>query len=96
MNQYRITIEEISNQDQPSQSITFEHQDREDLFTLIKNLNQGGNFAPQTATKIGVALRLLGTEMLKNRQHPLLSNFMPHFKNFIINLKNTVKTNSKR
>lgn len=93
--QYRITVEEISNEEKPSQTLTFNHRDREDLFKLIDNLKQGSELVPEAATKIGVGLRLLGTEMMKNRKHPLISDFMPHFKNFMITLKNTVKKNIK-
>ncbi|MCG3865828.1 MULTISPECIES: DUF3861 domain-containing protein [unclassified Photobacterium] len=93
--QYRITIEEITQDSDNPQSLSFEYLDREDLFKLIENLKQGTDLPEETTKKIGVGIRLLGTTMMKNHKHPLFSDFMPHFKNFMINLKNTVKDKLK-
>ncbi|MCL9775309.1 DUF3861 domain-containing protein [Vibrio methylphosphonaticus] len=89
--QYRITIEEIGSDPKAPQTLQFEYQDREDLFMVIDKLKQGSGLEPNTATKVGVALRLLGPVMMLNRKHPLFADFMPHFKNFMQNLKSTVK-----
>lgn len=87
--QYRITIEELGVEE--SRTLEFEHQDREDLFKIVESLKKGSGLEPENATKVAVALRLLGPIMMKDRKHPLFVDFMPHFKNFMQNLKSTVK-----
>ncbi|WP_297481722.1 DUF3861 domain-containing protein [uncultured Photobacterium sp.] len=87
---YRITIEEVESQSTIAQTIQFEFQDREDLFKIVENLKKGSELDAIQATRVGVALRLLGPVMM-NRKHPLFADFMPHFKTFMQSLKNTVK-----
>lgn len=89
--QYRVTIEEIDAQDESAKTLQFEFQDREDVFNVVENLKKGSGLEPETATKVAVALRLLGPVMMKDRKHPLFVNFMPHFKDFMHNLKSVVK-----
>lgn len=89
--QYRITVEEIGNEEGKAQTLQFEYQDREDLFIVVDKLKQGSGLEPEAATKVALALRLLGPVMMRDHKHPLFVNFMPHFKNFMQNLKNTVK-----
>lgn len=89
--QYRITVEEIGGEEGNTQTLQFEHQDREDFFNLVDKLKQGSGLEPNTATKLALALRLLGPTMMRDRKHPLFVDFMPHFKNFMQNLKSTVK-----
>lgn len=87
--QYRITIEEVGTEQ--ARTLEFDYQDREDLFNVVDNLKKGSGLEPETATKVAVALRLLGPVMMKDRKHPLFVDFMPHFKSFMQNLKSTVK-----
>lgn len=88
---YRITIKEVESQSTIAQTMQFEFQDREDLFKIVKNLEKGSKLDAIQATRVGVALRLLGPVMMMNRKHPLFADFMPHFKTFMQSLKNTVK-----
>ncbi|KJG14283.1 MULTISPECIES: DUF3861 domain-containing protein [Photobacterium] len=88
---YRITIEEVESPSSTAQTMQFEFQDREDLFKIVKNLKEGCELDATQATRVGVALRLLGPVMVMNRKHPLFADFMPHFKTFMQSLKNTVK-----
>ncbi|GAM57315.1 hypothetical protein JCM19231_1344 [Vibrio ishigakensis] len=91
-NVYRITIEEVGTDTQDSpQRLEFEVQDREDMFKVVEKLQQGSGLEADTATRVGVALRLLGPVMMLNRKHDLFADFMPHFKTFMQNLKSTVK-----
>lgn len=87
--QYKIMVEEVGV-DQP-RTLEFDYQDREDLFNVVDNLKKGSGLEPEIATKVAVALRLLGPVMMKDRKHPLFVDFMPHVKNFMQNLKSTVK-----
>ncbi|WP_153915964.1 DUF3861 domain-containing protein [Shewanella sp. TC10] len=90
---YRITVEEINlPEQQTGKTLDFELQDREDLFNVVNNLQKGSGLEPSLATKVAVAIRLLGPVMMENRKHPLFVEFMPHFKSFMHNLKSTVKS----
>ncbi|UTV30991.1 DUF3861 domain-containing protein [Photobacterium atrarenae] len=89
---YRVTIEETSSEESNSPaSLTFELQDREDLFAIVDKLKSHSGLDEQAATQAGVGLRLLGTVMMKERKHPLFSEFIPHFKAFIQQLKSLIK-----
>lgn len=90
-NHYRITIEELNAAPHTAETLQFEFQDRENLFKLIENLKIGSGLEAPLIPKVAVALRLLGPVMMQNRKHPLFAEFMPHFKTFMQNLKNTVK-----
>ncbi|QLE84035.1 DUF3861 domain-containing protein [Shewanella sp. Scap07] len=86
---YRITVEAINSE--IAEHVQFEYQDREDLFNTIDKLKQGSGLEAQQATKMALALRLLGPLMIEQRKHPLFVDFMPHFKAFMQQLKSTVK-----
>lgn len=88
---YRVTIEEITPEQEVAQTLAFEFQDREDVFNIVNNLKQKSGLEPEVATRVGVALRLLGPMMMANRKHELFVDFMPHFKTFMQNLKSKVK-----
>ncbi len=90
-NCYRITIEELNPKTAVPKTMQFEFQDRENLFNIIDNLRKNSGLEATQATKIGVSLRLLGPILMANRKHPLFTDFMPHFKNFMLLLKSTVK-----
>lgn len=94
-NVYRITIEEINTEKTTCNSLQFELQDRENLFNVVEHLQQGSGLEKPIATKVAVALRLLGPVMMANRKHALFADFMPHFKNFMLHLKSTVKNSLK-
>lgn len=90
-NHYSLTINELKNGEQTGRAIDFEFSDREDLFKLVENLKAGSGLTPELSTRLAVSLRLLGPMMMENRKHPLFIDFMPSFKTFMHNLKQTVK-----
>lgn len=93
-NCYRITIEEVDLDEQvKGRTLEFELQDREDLFKIVASLKRASGLEASMATRVGVALRLMGPVMMGERKHPLFVDFMPHFKTFMQHLKNTVKSN---
>lgn len=92
INCYHIRIEELSREGTGEvRTLQFDMQDREDMFSIVENLKKGSGLDEQSATQVGVALRLLGPVMMGNRKHSLFVDFMPHFKNFMVNLKKTLK-----
>lgn len=91
-NYYRVTVEQITTEDESNpKALQFELEDREDMFALVDTLKHRSELDEQVATRVGVALRLLGPVMVQNKKHPLFDEFMPHFKNFMINLKKAMK-----
>ncbi|GAL03467.1 DUF3861 domain-containing protein [Photobacterium aphoticum] len=86
--EYRITIEEVGE----AKTLTFTVQDREDLMAIVEKVKQGSGLEENDATRVGVALRLLGPVMMADRKHPLFADFMPHFRQFMNNLKKTIKS----
>ncbi len=71
--------------------MTFDIEDREDMFAIIDKMKQSSGLDDTSATRLGVSLRLLGPLMMQERKHPLFADFMPHFKTFMQNLKKTIK-----
>lgn len=92
-NTYRISIEDVNSE--TGESLQLEFQDRENLLDIVDKMKQGSGLKEQEATRVAIALRLLGPVMMENRKHALFADFMPHFKSFMHNLKNTVKSNVK-
>ncbi|CAH0529678.1 DUF3861 domain-containing protein [Vibrio hippocampi] len=90
---YRITIEEQVTGGEQGRSVELEFSDREDLLNVIEKMKTGSGLETQTATRVGLALRLLGPVLMENRKHPLFVDFMPHFKQFMQNLKSHIKNN---
>ncbi|MDH5911341.1 DUF3861 domain-containing protein [Vibrio splendidus] len=91
-NNYRITIEEVSvKEDRELQTMQFEIEDRENMFEIVEKIKQDSGLDEQSAARLGVSIRLLGPMMMQDRKHPLFVDFMPHFRNFMQNLKKTLK-----
>ncbi|MCF7484381.1 DUF3861 domain-containing protein [Vibrio sp. A2-1] len=91
-NYYRITIEEVNiKEDRELQTMQFEIEDRENMFAIVEKIKQDSGLDEQSATRLGVSIRLLGPMMMQDRKHPLFVDFMPHFRNFMQNLKKTLK-----
>ncbi|MEZ8314170.1 DUF3861 domain-containing protein [Vibrio splendidus] len=91
-NIYRITIEEVSvKEDRELQTMQFEIEDRENMFAIVEKIKQDSGLDEQSAARLGVSIRLLGPMMMQDRKHPLFVDFMPHFRNFMQNLKKTLK-----
>ena len=91
-NNYRITIEEVSvKEDRELQTMQFEIEDRENMFAIVEKIKQDSGLDEQSAARLGVSIRLLGPLMMQDRKHPLFVNFMTHFRDFMQNLKKTLK-----
>ncbi|PTP04645.1 DUF3861 domain-containing protein [Vibrio splendidus] len=91
-NNYRITIEEVSvKEDRELQTMQFEIEDRENMFAIVEKIKQDSGLDEQSAARLGVSIHLLGPMMMQDRKHPLFVDFMPHFRNFMQNLKKTLK-----
>lgn len=91
-NQYKITITQLNGE---QQSLEFSLEDREDLFARVEQIKQRSNLDQQDATQLGVAIRLLGPMMMKQRKHPLFVDFFPQFKNWMQHLKDAMKSSAE-
>ncbi|PSW13213.1 DUF3861 domain-containing protein [Photobacterium rosenbergii] len=89
---YRITIER-TNEDNAA-TMQFEFEDREDMFAIVDAIKHGSGLDENDSTRLGVALRLLGPMMMKDRKHPLFAEFFPHFGTFMKGLKAKLKNKS--
>ncbi|ENP8454968.1 DUF3861 domain-containing protein [Photobacterium damselae] len=92
--QYRITVEEVSpaNQEVLNQ-LTFELNDREDMLHIVENVKNHSGLEDDDSVRAGVAIRLLGPVLMKNRKDSLFVDFFPHFKTFMQKIKSTIKAN---
>lgn len=92
--QYRITVEEVNptNQEVLNQ-LTFELNDREDMLHIVENIKNHSGLDDDDAVRAGVAIRLLGPVLMKNRKDSLFVDFFPHFKTFMQKIKSTIKAN---
>lgn len=88
---YRITVEHLADQNGAASTyaapLQFEIGNHDDIFSVVQRLNQRGDLPTDAATAFGVGLKLFGEVMLENRSHPLFSDFLPHFGQFMKNLK---------
>lgn len=91
---YRITVENITEQNvSPAEreQMQFEVTDREDLFAIVEKIKKGTDLELETATALGVGIRLFGGVMLKHKKTPLFAELMPHFRAFMIGMKKSFK-----
>ena len=84
MNRYRITLETLP---EGQGSLQFEADNHDDIFAVVEKLRQRSDFDEASATAFGVGLKLFSEVMLKNREHPLFTEFGPHFAQFMRRLK---------
>lgn len=87
---YLVRVESMNEQagDTASESsIQFEVSNHDDIFAIIKKLENREEFAGDDAKAFGVGLKLFSEVMLKKRDYPLFSQFLPHFIDFMKELK---------
>lgn len=82
MEQYKITVEEISGEN----TLTFEAESHEDILAIVDKLKQHSDFE-EDAAAFGVGLKLFSGVMMKQKSNPLFKDLLPHFKVFMKGLK---------
>lgn len=87
---YRVTVEHL--QDPGGNPVTraplaFEVGNHDDIFAIVERMRGRGDFDPATATSFAVGLKLFSEVMLEHRDHPLFTEFQPHFRQFMKELK---------
>ena len=84
---YLVRLESISAHDTSEPPMQFEVENHDDIFAVIKKLESSEEFSADDAKAFGVGLKLFSEVMLKKRDYPLFSNFLPHFAAFMKELK---------
>ena len=87
---YRVTVEPCSDENPtpaPEAGLTFEVDNHDDILAIVKKLESRPDFTQNDARAFGVGLKLFSEVMLKNKSLPLFSGFLPHFVDFMKELK---------
>ena len=91
---FRITVEPLGGaQGEPcAEQITqaplqFEVGNHDDILAVVERLRGRGDFSANDAAAFGVGLKLFGEVMLHNKSNPLFASLMPHFGQFMKDLK---------
>lgn len=89
---YKITVEELTKEGNfGEEKLGFETTSHDNLFAIVKKLKQHPEFSNTDVASLGVGLKLFTGVMLKEKEHPLFKNLLPHFKEFMKGLKSTGK-----
>lgn len=89
---YTVTLTQMTGENPNTvQTLTFEFDDRECLFKIIETLRKADIVEDNEVPRLALGLRLLGPMVLANRKTPLFSEFVPHFKAFMVSIKKRVK-----
>ena len=87
---YRVTLEHL--QDPGGNPVTrdplrFEVGNHDDIFAIVERIRGRGDFDAEDATAFAVGLKLFSETLLEHRDHPLFTEFRPHFQQFMKHLK---------
>lgn len=88
---YRITVEPLDGpKGEPIEQapLVFEAVNHDEIIGLVERRRQRGEFDTDTAASLMVGLKLFSEVMLQNKNNPLFSPLMPHFRDFMTRLKN--------
>lgn len=88
---YRITVEYLADTagtpmtDVPL--LQFEARNHDEILSVVDRVKSRGDFCNEDATAFAVGLKLFSEIMLENKSKPLFKDFLPHFGNFMKQLK---------
>ena len=92
---YRVTLEPLQPAaDATHSSLAFEIANHDDIAAVVERIRGRANFDRDTACALGVGLKLFSEVMLQNRTHPLFASFLPHFQQFMKDMKRAPAANS--
>lgn len=90
-NKYRLKLELLSTAKQDDTSyppVELEFDNHDNIFSIIERLQTKDLFQTKDeATGFAIGLKMFSEVMLKNRTHPLFSEFSPAFGAFMKKLK---------
>ena len=93
-NKYKIKLELLSTAKQDDtvvyEPIELEFENHDNIFSIIQRLQSKELFENKNQTaEFAIGLKMFSEVMLKNRTHPLFSEFSPAFKEFMKKLKSS-------
>ena len=90
-NVYKFTVNQLedSNGKTTEESpLIFEASCHEDLFMIAEKIQEKVDIDESDATAFAVGMKLCSGVMMKNGDHELMKQLMPHFVNLMKTLKN--------
>ena len=91
---YKVTIEEIVYENkEAAEKLSFEAESHDDIFKIVEMLKQSPDFDSNDAAALGVGLKLFTGVMMKQKDNPIFKELLPHFKDFMKELKSAGKGN---
>lgn len=87
---YRIRVEHLADAEgQPTETapLAFEVGNHDDILQIVAKIRERGDFGADQSAALAIGIKLFGEVMLENRDHPLFTEFKPHFLQFIKTLK---------
>ena len=88
-NTYKITLEEVELKEEsnPSGTLQFEFENHDNILQILDRIQQKNIFDDATNKEFVVGLKLFSEVVIKHRKHPLFNMFLPHFGDFMKQLK---------
>ena len=89
---YKITVEEITEEGRlDNEKLEFETVSHDNLFEIVEKLKHHPEFIDSDVASLGIGLKLFTGVMLKEKEKPIFKSLMPHFKEFMKELKGSRK-----
>lgn len=96
--QYEITLKHVAdtkgNPSAYTEVLQFNAYNHDDIFKVLEHLSKANVLDDEKTKAFAIGLKLFGETLLENKQHPLFKEFLPHFAQFMKQLKQTVKSQS--
>ena len=89
-NRYKIQLSEVAlkSEQPPTQSVEFEFENHDDVFNIIRRLQDRNLFEnPTESIEFALGLKLFSEVLLRNREAELFKDLRPHFADFMKKLK---------
>lgn len=91
---YQVTLTYLADPEgAPRQRppLQFETSNHDDIFAIVERMRTRPDLSPDDAASFAVGLKLFSEIMLENRENPLFAAFLPHFGEFMKELKKGLK-----
>jgi hypothetical protein len=91
INKYKLTLEQISLMKEDtsfSEPLLLEFENHDEIFKIIDIMREKNLFGDENqSTEFAIGLKMFSEVLLKNRNHPLVKDFVPSFGDFMKKLK---------
>ncbi|OAM29066.1 MULTISPECIES: DUF3861 domain-containing protein [Eikenella] len=80
--QFRLTLEHLADKDGhpvSAEPLVFDAPNHDNIFDIVKRMEQREGFTPEMAQRFAVGLKLMGEVMMEHKEHPLFAELKPHF-----------------